>query len=204
MAKIINAYTLEETNTCYVTYETGTERMYRADRIPKTVQAWLADHQEETEEEVIDEEPETVEEVVETVEEAVDQAVCKQCASSTQADLPAVTQKPELTVPVGVEIVEDNSLGAAEAVAFGTCIAMAVAFWGIVGLIQVLAAGIETLACWTWNRREQAAAGYRTAARWVRSGAKAMAACLPTVTTRRSLLVAVRALPILIGMMALM
>ena len=196
MAKIINVEIREELNTAYVTYDSGTEKLYPANKLPKTVQAWLTDHQEETEEEVVEE---TVEEEPEAVEEAVEdaQAVCKQCASSTQADLPAVAQKPELTVP-------DNSMGAAEAVAFGTCIAMAVAFWGIVGLIQVLAAGIETLACWAWNHREQAAAGYRIAAGWIGSGAKAMAACLPTVTTRRGLLVAVRVLPILIGMMALM
>ena len=196
MAKIINVNIERKINSTYVTYDTGTEKIYPANKLPKTVQAWLEAHPEETEE--------AVEEVVEAVEEAVDQAVCKQYASSTQADLPAVTQKPELTVPVEAEIAEDNSLGAAEAVAFGTCIAMAIAFWGIVGLIQVLAAGIETLACWAWNRREQVAIGCRTAAGWIGSGARALAACLPTVTTRRSLLVAVRALPILIGMMALM
>ena len=152
--------------------------------------------------EAVEEEPEAVEEAVEAVVKQVSTQASEHVNTQVRK-LPATTQKPELTVPVEAEIVKDNSMGAAEAVAFGTCIAMAVAFWGIVGLIQVLAAGIETLACWAWNHREQAAAGCRTAVRWIGSKAKAMAACLPTVTTRRSLLVAVRVLPILIGMMAL-
>lgn len=133
---------------------------------------------------------EAVEEAVEAVEEAVDQAVCKRCASSAQADLPAVTQKPELTVPVEAEIVEDNSLGAAEAVAFGTCIAMAIAFWGLVGLVQILMSGIEVL--WALARPRVVQLARST----VRS--------LPTVTTKKGLAVAVRVLPVLVGIMAMM
>jgi len=45
-ATITNAVIDQKTNTCYVTYSTGTEKMYPADKLPKTVQAWLADHEE--------------------------------------------------------------------------------------------------------------------------------------------------------------
>ena len=43
---ITNAVIDQKTNTCYVTYSTGTEKMYPADKLPKTVAAWLADHEE--------------------------------------------------------------------------------------------------------------------------------------------------------------
>lgn len=45
-ATITMATVNTKTNTCYVTYSTGTEKMYPADKLPKTVAAWLADHEE--------------------------------------------------------------------------------------------------------------------------------------------------------------
>ena len=66
---------------CFVQYETGTEKMYPVDKVPKTVLTWLEKNQaiEETveEPEPVDEKPEAVEVVEETVEEveAVEEAV---------------------------------------------------------------------------------------------------------------------------------
>ena len=104
-------------------------------------------------------------------------------ADTQASELPAVTQKSELTVP-------DNSLGAAEAVAFGVMMAMAVTFWGLVGLVQILMSGIEVL--WTLARP--------SAARLARSTVRS----LPTLTTKRGLAVAVRVLPVLVGIVTLM
>ena len=223
MAKtsIINVKIDRKINTAYVTYSTGTEKLYPANKLPKTVQKWLKEHptqEPEAEpeekinldddiqtmyldlyaegatwhpvEEAVEEEPEAVEAVVEG---AVDQAVCKQYASSTQANLLVVSEKAELTVPdwngLG-RTKPDNSMGAAEAVAFGVMMAMAVTFWGVVGLIQILMAGIEVL--WTLARPRVV----RLARATVRS--------LPTVTTKKGLAVAVRVLPVLVGIMAMM
>ena len=62
---IVNATVNPKTNTCYVSYSTGTEKMYPADKLPKTVQAWLAEHEELAVEEVVEETQTVVEEVVE-------------------------------------------------------------------------------------------------------------------------------------------
>ena len=85
MAKsmIINV-NLDNNNACaYVTYSSGTEKTYPADRLPKTVQAWIEAHTEEPEiikEPVIEEvsvEQEVVrdEQEVVPVEQAVEQVV---------------------------------------------------------------------------------------------------------------------------------
>jgi len=41
---ITSAIIEQKTNTCYVTYSTGTEKMYPADKLPKTVVTWLEEH----------------------------------------------------------------------------------------------------------------------------------------------------------------
>ena len=182
-AKIINVNIDSKINTVYVTYSTGTEKLYPANKLPKTVQAWMEEHQEETEE--------AVEEVKEAVEGVVEAGTQVDTQVDTQvSEPPAVTQKSELTVPVEAEIVKDNSMGAAEAVAFGVMMAMAVTFWGIVGLAQILMAGIEVL--WTLARP-----------RVVRF-ARATVRSLPTVTTKKGLAVAIRVLQVLVGIMTLM
>lgn len=43
---IINVTVDTTINTAYVTYSTGSEKMYPANKLPKTVQAWLEAHQE--------------------------------------------------------------------------------------------------------------------------------------------------------------
>jgi len=45
-ASIINVTVDTAINTAYVTYSTGSEKMYPANKMPKTVQAWLEAHQE--------------------------------------------------------------------------------------------------------------------------------------------------------------
>ena len=45
-ATIINVTVDSTINTAYVTYSTGSEKMYPANKVPKTVQAWLETHQE--------------------------------------------------------------------------------------------------------------------------------------------------------------
>lgn len=45
-AKVINVTVDTAINTAYVTYSTGSEKMYPANKLPKTVQAWLEAHQE--------------------------------------------------------------------------------------------------------------------------------------------------------------
>ena len=214
MAKttIINVEIKEELNTVYVTYSTGTEKLYPANKLPKTVQTWIEKHpvqkpEQEPEkidlddnsqvmyldlyaegatwhpvEEVVDEAVDSVEQVVEAVE-AVEEV------AKEEVELPAISEKAELTVPVETEIAEGNSMGAAEAVAFGVMMAMAVMFWGVVGMIQILMSGIEVL--WTLARPKVA----RLARATVRS--------LSTVTTKRGLAVAVRVLPVLVGIMAI-
>ena len=64
-------------NTAYVTYSTGTEKVYPADKLPKTVQAWVEKNAQKEQEVEEPDEPEATEE-------------------------PAgeVTEKPELSVPL--------------------------------------------------------------------------------------------------------
>ena len=78
--QIVNATINPKTRCCYVTYSTGTEKIYPAYKLPKTVQAWL-DKEKETAEAVELEEttetvdPETTEETIcsETTEEATEE-----------------------------------------------------------------------------------------------------------------------------------
>ena len=60
-SKITNVTVDLKFNTAYVYYESGVEKMYPADKMPKTVSKWLAEH-EAAEEEVdpVEEEPEAV------------------------------------------------------------------------------------------------------------------------------------------------
>ena len=44
-ATIVNAYIDEKVRTCYVTYSTGTEKLYPSYKLPKTVKTWLEDHE---------------------------------------------------------------------------------------------------------------------------------------------------------------
>ena len=62
---IINVVVETKFNTAYVYYSTGTEKMYPADKMPKTVAKWLAEH-EATEEEAdpVEEEPEAADQEV--------------------------------------------------------------------------------------------------------------------------------------------
>ena len=46
-ATIINVNIDTKINTAYVTYDSGTEKLYPADKMPKTVKAWLKAHQAE-------------------------------------------------------------------------------------------------------------------------------------------------------------
>ena len=72
-------------NTVYVYYSTGTEKMYPADKLPKTVAKWLAEH------EATEEEPEVVEEVVEEEPEAVEDTVDQEVAQlPIPVDLPVI------------------------------------------------------------------------------------------------------------------
>ena len=66
-------------NTAYVTYSTGTEKVYPADKLPKTVQAWVEKNAQKEPEVEEPEEPEATKEP-EPAEEA--------------------TEKPELSVPL--------------------------------------------------------------------------------------------------------
>lgn len=45
-ATIINVTVDSTINTAYVTYDSGSEKLYPANKMPKTVQAWLEAHQE--------------------------------------------------------------------------------------------------------------------------------------------------------------
>lgn len=60
-------------NTAYVTYSTGTEKTYPADKLPKTVQAWIEENEQEiaqTDQDVVQElDQEPVQAVVEPVVE---------------------------------------------------------------------------------------------------------------------------------------
>ncbi len=67
MAKKVNITAATEENGIFtVTYETGSVKKYAADKLPKTVQSWIEEHQEpETEQET---EPETMTELATTDE----------------------------------------------------------------------------------------------------------------------------------------
>lgn len=60
-ATIINVTVDSTINTAYVTYDSGSEKLYPANEMPKTVQAWLEAHQEPDPE--LEKEPEQNEEI---------------------------------------------------------------------------------------------------------------------------------------------
>ena len=96
-AIIINVITDTTINTTYVTYSTGTEKVYPADKLPKTVQAWIEKNAqkeqevEEPEEPEATEEPEPAEEVTEEPELSVP------LLEVTQEPAPETTPEPRQT-----------------------------------------------------------------------------------------------------------
>ena len=92
---ITNATINPMTNTCYVTYSTGNERMYPADKLPKTVTAWIEEHKVD-EVEQIDDDVQTVQTV-----EAIETEATEETAETEQAteQLPAaLSQEPEVRI----------------------------------------------------------------------------------------------------------
>ena len=86
------------TNTCYVTYSTRNERMYPADKLPKTVAAWIEEHKVD--------EVEQIDDVVQTVQtvEAIETEATEETAETEQATeqlelLPAtLSQEPGVRI----------------------------------------------------------------------------------------------------------
>ena len=92
---ITNATINPMTNTCYVTYSTGNERMYPADKLPKTVTAWIEEHKVD--------EVEQIDDVVQTVQtvEAIETEATEETAETEQAteQLPAaLSQQPKVRI----------------------------------------------------------------------------------------------------------
>ena len=108
MAKIINIEIIER--LAHVTYDTGTEKVYSTEKLPKTVQTWLK-RNEEPEEKVI---------------------------SDTIVNVPEIRKLPEIVEEAKPAEKPTVGPGAAEAVAFGVSLALVIAIQAMFCLVMLL------------------------------------------------------------------
>ena len=90
--KITNVTIETKFNTAYVYYDSGSERMFPADKLPKTVAKWLAKH------ETVEEEADPIEEEPEAVDQEAgqtDQEVAQNDPESDQIEPESDRAEPE-------------------------------------------------------------------------------------------------------------
>ena len=190
---ITNVVVETKFNTAYVYYSTGTEKMYPADKLPKTVAKWLAEHETAEEEaDPVEEEPETVEEAVDPVEEVPetdDQEVAQNDqenaqieSESDQVELVSAQTHREPPRRLQTPPAKSLSLDIVEAVVSGllmasrlSLIALAYLLMGLASTCQVVGDAVEWMtpraaslidrsrAAWT----EMVRPACRTAAVWM-------------------------------------
>ena len=177
MAKtsIINVEINEKINSVYVTYETGTEKIYPANKLPKTVLSWIDSNQKS--------EPATE---PEQPEEEVNAMVTHEPEIITEPDpVKASESKMEVMEMKKAEIITTakasaRSQRASEAVMLGVCLTLAVIWHILKESAVLLAIATATAACIIWNNRQEITASIRQAsARIATATAEAYNANLP-------------------------
>lgn len=169
-------------STYTATYSTGTIRTASVDKMPGTVRAWLEAHKEP--------EPELI-----PIQESMTESFYEYCTEEkiTENWQEIVREeRGELVAqePAKIAAQIQAGPGAAESVAFGVCMAIAVAFWGAAGLVQILAAMVTT----AWQIIAPRARA------WIVGAVRR----LPEIRTAKAAVAMVRILTVLIGTAALL
>ena len=175
-------------NEVIVTYVTGTEKRYPADKLPKTVQAWIEAHKTEEPAEGADTtEQGAVEAVVEgtkgTVEGAVEEETAQEPEEAEQGEEmnrnEIITQEPESLLAFA------DSMGAAEGVGFILMMGAATMWLVLAGLAGLAVEAIKTAAFLLWSHREEirqaGAEQIERAAEWIKAATEEAKETVETV-----------------------